>query len=260
MTEEENEKNQENYIEKENENLNEEIKENEENKKKEDNFKYEKIKKHIIKKEKEEQINELETNNNTLDVEFLSDPLDDNPNEDLKEFLKSNKNMFTYANPLRTRKSVYIKNDKSKEKKKSKKLAIEELVTNLKTQYILFNIKYFIRKYQIKASPIINSKSYKIVRVIRNVCLYIYGIILLFERPWFCYKGTTIPLPSSFKFIEDCEKKVEFMNIPFISNNLLRSIEILQTIIIALTQIIKYRDEYNLKRTNTGANKYYNII
>ena len=260
MTEEENEKNQENYIEKENENLNEEIKENEENKKKEDNFEYENIKKHLIEIGKEEQINEFDTNNNTLDVEFLSDPLDDNPNEDLKEFLKSNKNMFTYANPLRTRKSVYIKNDKSKEKKKSKKLAIEELVTNLKTQYILFNIKYFIRKYQIKASPIINSKSYKIIRVIRNVCLYIYGIILLFERPWFCYKGTTIPLPSSFKFIEDCEKKVEFMNIPFISNNLLRSIEILQTIIIALTQIIKYRDEYNLKRTNTGANKYYNII
>ena len=83
---------------------------------------------------------------------------------------------------------------------------------------------------------------------------------MLFEKPWFCYKGTTIPLPSSFTFIENCEKKVEFMNIPFLSNDSLRIVEIIQTIIITVTQIMKYKDEYNLKMTNTGAGKNYNIV
>jgi hypothetical protein len=136
----------------------------------------------------------------------------------------------------------------------------KELVTNLKAQYILFNIKDFIRKYQINANPFISRNLYKSIRIIRNTCLYIYGIVILFERPWFCYKSTTIPLPSSFNFIENCEKKVQFMNIPFLSNDSLRIIEIVQTIIITVTQIMKYKDEYNLKQTNTGAGKNYNIV
>ena len=182
--------------------------------------------------------------------------------EEINEFLKDNKNRFTHVNPLRIRKSVYMKNKEEKERKhkKSKKLAIEELVTNLKCQYILFNIKDFIRKYQIKELKIINTTAYKAIRIIRNTCLYVYGIVILFERPWYCYEGTTIPLPSQFRFIENCEEKIGFTNIPFMNNNLLRSIEVVQTIIIALSQILKYRDEYSLKYTNTGANKYYNIV
>ena len=183
-------------------------------------------------------------------------------NEELDEFLKDNKNRFNHVNPLRIRKSIYIQNKEIKKKKqrKSKKKAIEELVTNLKCQYILFNIKDFIRKYQIKQIKIINTKTYKAIRIIRNTCLYIYGIVILFERPWYCYEGTTIPLPNRFSFIENCDEKIGFTRIPFMNNNLLRSIELIQTIIIGFSQILKYRDEYRLKFTNTGVNKYYNIV
>ena len=179
-------------------------------------------------------------------------------NENMKEFLKSNKNRFRYINPLRIKSKIYGK--KPIDEIKSKRMAIKELVTNLKAQYIIFNINYFIRQYQINSNPYISTKLYKIIRILRNSCLYIYGLIMIFERPWFCYKGTTVPLPSIFNFIEDCDKKVVFMNIPFIYNNWMRVIEIIQTIIIIVTQIIKYKDEYNLQKTNTGINKCYNII
>jgi len=217
-------------------------------------------------------LNENENEDKKKEIMSINDFLDNEPeiksnikseqNEELDEFLKDNKNRFNHVNPLRIRKSVYMKNKEQKERKhrKTKKLAIEELVTNLKCQYILFNIKDFIRKYQIKEIKSINTKLYKAIRIIRNACLYIYGIVILFERPWYCYEGTTIPLPSQFNFIENCEEKIGFTKIPFMNNNILRSIEVIQTIIIALSQILKYRDEYRLKYTNTGVNKYYNII
>ena len=179
-------------------------------------------------------------------------------NESIREFLKNSKNRFRYINPLRIKAQTYGK--KPMEKIKSKKLAIKELVTNLKAQYILFNIKGFIRQYQINSNPYINTKLYKTIRILRNTCLYIYGIIMIFERPWFCYKDTTVPLPKVFNFIEDCDKKVEFLNIPFIYNDFMRVFEIIQAFIIIVTQIMKYKDEYNLKKTNLGINKYYNII
>ena len=179
--------------------------------------------------------------------------------EEMKEFLEANRKGLRHINPFRL-KSEYSKKKEPEAHQKTKQEAIKELVTNLKAQYILFNIKDFIRKYQINANPFISRNIYKSIRIIRNTCLYIYGIVILFERPWFCYKSTTIPLPSSFTFIENCEKKVEFMNIPFLSNDSLRIVEIVQTIIITITQIMKYKDEYNLKKTNTGAGKNYNIV
>ena len=220
----------------------------------------------IIRKEDE---NEDSNSSNIIrysksDVElfsgFIRTDSSDELNQSLKEFLKNDKNRFRHINPLRIKAQSYKKGKKYEEKNKSKKTAIKELVTNLKTQYILFNIKDFIRNYQIKSNPYINRNIYKSIRILRNVCLYIYGIVMLFERPWFCYKGTTIPLPSAFNFIEDCEKEVVFINIPFLYNDVLRVIEIIQTIIIAVTQIMKYKDEYNLRKSNTGANKCYNKI
>ena len=244
------------------------------------------IEKEENEKEKEEIYNDVENLNDLNDYEINKnddDDTDDNvihytasdvglfsgfnrkdsseeSSKSMQDFLKNNKNRFKYINPLRIKSKTYNKEKKSEDKIKPKSAAINELVTNLKTQYILFNIRDFIRQYQIKSNPYINTKTYRTTVMVRNVCLYIYGIVMLFERPWFCYKGTTIPLPSIFNFIEDCEKTVEFANIPFLYNDILRVIEIIQTFLIAVTQIMKYKDEYNLKGTNTGVNKCYNII
>jgi len=199
------------------------------------------------------------------DENIYSDPNNDfNQNEIreanslMVEFLTKNKNTFKHINPLRRGK-------KSKEKPpdeslKYKKRAIKVLVTNLKTQYIIFNIRDFIRQYHLVANPKINTKLHKIAKIIQHLCLNLYVIIMFFEKPWFCYEGTTIPLPSNFTFIEECEDKVEFSGLPFIHDNALRIIEILQTVIIAVTQVIKYKNELILKDTNIGLNKLYNII
>ena len=108
------------------------------------------------------------------------------------EFLSNKKNKFRNINPLRKQKPIEKKLEDSV---KSKQLAIKELVTNLKTQYIIFNIRDFIRHYHLNANPYINEKQHKTIKIIQTLCLYLYGIIMLFEKPWFCYNGTTIPLP-----------------------------------------------------------------
>ena len=216
-----------------------------------------------IRKEVDSQIFLFDKNPN------LSDSMDDSNNmrfhsynymnESVEDIYKNN-NKFSHVNPLRFRKSIYSKEKQPEYKRHTREVAIKELITNLKTQYIIFNIRNFVRNYQINSNPEIDQKNYKLSRLIRNMSLYIYGFIMLFERPWFCYKGTTIPLPSSFTFRDDCDKNVRFTNIPFIYNEVLRVIEILFTFIIAITQILKYKVEYTLKNTNTGVNKIYNII
>ena len=224
---------------------------------------FENIEKHEINRkdrESDKNIIRYSTSDVELFGEFAHKISGEELNENIDEFLENNKNRFRHINPLRIRSQSYKKQKIPEDKLKTKQMAIKELVTNLKTQYILFNVKDFIRQYQIKSNPKINTKVYKLIRILRNFCLYFYGIVMLFERPWFCYKDTTIPVPPWFNFIEDCDKKIEFMNIPFIHNDLLRAIEIIQTVIIIITQIVKYKDEYNLKKTNTGINKSYNII
>ena len=170
------------------------------------------------------------------------------------KFLRLKTNDFNNINPLR---------DVNKKSKKDvisiKEKAIMESVVNLKIQYILFNIRDFIRKYQIETNPDINSKGYKILRFIRNISLFIYGIIIFFERPWFCYNKTTIPLPNYFEFQENC-KNIAFVGVNFINNYVLRIIEIVITLIILITQLIKYKNESILKHTNIGVNRLYNII
>ena len=179
-------------------------------------------------------------------------------NETVEELYKNN-NKFNHVNPMRFRQSVYAKEKKPEYKRHTRGVAIKELITNLKTQYILFNIRNFIRNYQIHANKNIDEKNYNISLKIRNFTLYIYGLIMFFERPWFCYEGTTIPLPSSFK-TQNCDNDVVFTGIPFIYNVVLRVIEIMFTITISVTQILKYKVEYSLKDTNTGVNKSYNRI
>ena len=155
-------------------------------------------------------------------------------------------------NPLRDMRKLNKSNINIREK------AIMELIVDLKGQYILFNIRDFIRKYQIRANPNINTKKYFIIKYLRNFLLLVYGVLIFFERPWFCYKSATIPLPSFFTFKECCDN-VAFV-LPCIPNIIMRIIEIFITITFIITQSIKYKSEDYLKDTNTRNNKSYNKI
>ena len=240
-----------------NEILNDDKEDNVDNTKKNDRPK---IYKNTAKEKDDDQIYFFEKNpflENSLEDSFQIHSL--NKFNESVEDLYINNNKFNHVNPMRFRQSITKEKKKHEYKRHTRGVAIKELITNLKTQYIIFNIRNFIRNYQIHANKNIDEKNYKISLKIRNFSLYIYGIIMFFERPWFCYKGTTIPLPSSFKTL-NCDSDVVFTGIPFIYNVVLRIIEIMFTITISVTQILKYKVEYSLKDTNTGVNKSYNTI
>ena len=142
---------------------------------------------------------------------------------------------------------------------KKKERAVMESVVNLKLQYILFNISDFIRKYQMKNNPNINIATYKPLITIRNICLFIYGIILFFEKPWFCYNKATIPLPSYFEFKKDCSK-IAFLGLPFLGNAIFRIIEIFIVVIIFLVLYIKYKSQFFFNDELMELIKYSKII
>ena len=96
-----------------------------------------------------------------------------------------------------------------------------ESVVNLKIQYILYKIRDFIRKKQIETNPNFSTKGHKTLRFLRNIALFIYGIIMFFERPWFCYEKSTVPIPEYFNFTNFKEEDISFFGIPFINNYVL---------------------------------------
>ena len=171
------------------------------------------------------------------------------------KFLRYKSDDFSNINPLRD----INKRRKTTNKPSLKEKAIMESVVNLKIQYILFNIRDFIRKYQIKTNPKINTKIYKIILIIRNLSLLAYGIIIFFEKPWFCYDKATIPIPRYFNFTIDCDK-IAFLGMPFMNAYIFRMIEIFLSLIFFIIQIFKYKNEYLLKETNIGTSKLYDII
>ena len=155
-------------------------------------------------------------------------------------------------NPLRD-----VHNENKFSHKSSKKKAIMESIVNLKLQYIIYKIRDFIRKYQIETNTNFSPTVHKILRFLRNITLFIYGIIMFFERPWFCYEKATIPLPDYFNFTKYNESDTAFFGIPFINNYILRGIEIFLTLVLMVTQIIKIRNEYFLKDTKIINHKTY---
>jgi len=90
--------------------------------------------------------------------------------DSLLEFLSQKDNKFRNINPLRIQKPTEKMLEDST---KSRTSAIKELVTNLKTQYIIFNIRDFIRQYHLNANPFINEKQHKIIKIVQNLCLYL---------------------------------------------------------------------------------------
>ena len=212
-------------------------------------------------KEIEKQILFYEKNPNLEDIIETENDFQDNNNSNESAqniYIKNNK--FKYISPLNFRKTTNSRNKEPAQKNKTRQVAIKEVITNLKTQYILFNIKNFITNYQIYENPKINMILYKISLLLRNIILCIYGLIMLFERPWFCCNGTTISLSSRFNFIEDCEKDVVFSDMPFINDDAIRTLELLFTLTLIITQIIKFKVECSLRETLTEINRTYIIL
>ena len=186
---------------------------------------------------------------------FFEKDEDESEEKDVKKIVKKHKTInISSINPLRDMRKLTRSNIQFKQK------AIMELIVDLKGQYILFNIRDFIRNYQIHANPNISSIKYSVTKFIRNFLLFVYGIIIFFEKPWFCYESATIPLPDYFIFSRDCDHSVAFVGLPFIKNSLLRIIEISITITFIITQLFKFRNEFFLKNTNTGLNKGYYTV
>ena len=189
--------------------------------------------------------------------EFQDDEQENNNKDEIKR--KGDRSVFSTLisnlsdiNPLRD-----LQNKHKLAQKSTRKKAIIESVVNLKLQYILYKIRDYIRKIEIKSNENFNPKTHTIFRTIRNITLFVYGVLMFFERPWFCYEKSTIPVPEYFNFTKYVEEETAFFGIPFMNNYAFLSIEICLTLILIITQMVKFRNEYHMKHTNLINYKYY---
>ena len=186
---------------------------------------------------------------------MFRDPPDDDPDVIIQRTTTKFSTIIDTINNINPLRDVH--NENKFVHKSFKKKAIMESVVNLKIQYILYKIRDFIRKKQIETNPNFSTKGHKSLRFLRNIALFIYGIIMFFERPWFCYEKSTVPIPEYFNFTNFKEEDISFFGIPFINNYVLRGIEIFLTSIIIITQVLKIKNEYFLKDSNLISHKNY---
>ena len=202
------------------------------------------------------EIRAINTNTNDFSSLISSDLAEkDGENDIFKVDTSKFLNVLRKVNTINPLRDI---NNENKFSNNTKKKAIMESVVNLKLQYILYKIRDYIRKYQIETNINFSPKRHKIIRFLRNITLFIYGIIMFLERPWFCYDGATIPMPKYFNFTTLNEKDTSFYGTPFINNYALRCIEIVLTTILIITQAFKLKNEFYLKDTKITKHKTYN--
>ena len=111
----------------------------------------------------------FDKNPNSVQGESFDNSLqkETNLNKTVEDIYYDN-NKFNHVNPMRV--SRYdVKYKRPEYQRHTKEVAVMEVITNLKTQYILFNIRKFVRNFEILTNPKINHKSYKISLNIRNL-------------------------------------------------------------------------------------------
>ena len=111
----------------------------------EDDNKNRRTVKNKLKKAKELDIFLFDRNPNSVQGESFDDSLqrEANLNKTIEDIYYDN-NKFNHVNPMRVSK-YDAKYKRPQYQMHSKEVAVKEVITNLKTQYILFNIRKFVR-------------------------------------------------------------------------------------------------------------------
>ena len=127
-----------------------------------------------------------------------------------------------------------------------------DLINNLRTQLALFQIYNFTRRHVISSNKQIKYVAYRNLRKIKSFCLFIYVFMVFFEKPFYCFKNSTLPfIPPT-----ECNDNVAFMSLPQIKESIYRTVELLLLLSFMAIQLIFHRE----RKALGNFTKNYHII
>ena len=116
-----------------------------------------------------------------------------------------------------------------------------ELSENLRLQLVVLELQDKVRKYKYNQDKETTNKKYFFLRIAKIILISTYSILVLFEKPFHCYKSTTFYTRNK----EDnnkCDEKLQYLNKDiFMPEKLYRYIELLYLISFAIIKFMHYK-------------------
>ena len=116
-----------------------------------------------------------------------------------------------------------------------------ELSENLRLQLVVLELQNKVAKYRYDKDSETKNKKYLVLRISKIICITIYSILVLFEKPLHCYRSTTFYIKNK-KPDNKCDPDLRYLNENFFMPELLyRYLELLFLISFAVIKIIHYK-------------------
>ena len=116
-----------------------------------------------------------------------------------------------------------------------------ELSENLRLQLVVLELEDKINKYMYDTQKENIKKKYKILRIIKVISIFIYLILVFFEKPLNCYNSTTFYNIAN-KTNNECPEDLQYLNSSmFINEKLYRYIEIVFLISFVFMKVFHYK-------------------
>ena len=124
---------------------------------------------------------------------------------------------------------------------KGKDEDLYELSENLRLQLVVLELDDKINKYMYDTQKEDIKKKYRILSIIRVIIVFLYTILVFFEKPMFCYSKTTFYKRGN-KTDNECPPDLVYLNSKiFIKGNIYRYIEIVFLISFVFIKLMHYK-------------------
>ena len=124
---------------------------------------------------------------------------------------------------------------------KEKDEDLYELSENLRLQLVVLELEDKINKYMYNTEKEDIKKKYKILRIIRVILVFLYLILVFFEKPMFCYSRTTFYNRGN-KTDNECPTDLVYLNSNmFLKETIYRYIEIAFLISFVFIKVMHFK-------------------
>ena len=124
---------------------------------------------------------------------------------------------------------------------KGKDEELYELSENLRLQLVVLELEDKINKYMYNTEKEDIKKKYKILRIIRVILVFLYLILVFFEKPMFCYSRTTFYNRGN-KTDNECPTDLVYLNSNmFLKETIYRYIEIAFLISFVFIKVMHFK-------------------
>jgi len=194
--------------------------------------------------------NSGKTNSQIIDNNNIENENNNNDNSDENLTIESESNYDELAqiNPFQNARV----SRKDEIKNISKEVLISELISDIRTQHAIFEIRNYINEQLTFNIKEISYTVYKNLRKIKSIGLFLYFFLVFFEEPWFCKEKNTL-------FIKprgNCSPPMAFANFYRLNTYVYRAIELS----LLFTFLIVQRKLYKQRLLIKNINKPYRII